>query len=406
MSQTTFTPTAEPPRAGVVEVFRQPRFVVLWLSEAVSLAGDRILMVALIALVYEQTHSAAGVGLLAMIKALPALLLGTIAGVFVDRWPHKGTMVVSNLLQGLLVLLIPLIGSIEVIFATYLGMAIVSQFFIPARSATIPDLVPERVLLAANSLFAMAFVGAIAIGPAIGGWITERYGLNAAFYVDSLTFFVPALAVGCMSIPSTNRKMTARSLGGEWRAGLNLVREQADIRNALILIGAAALQIASLSVLGILLARERMGTGVAGFGGMMSASGIGMLAGIILINVLKPRWPRLQMAASGVILCGAGMVALVFAHSLIWGMLSTLVIGLGFVTVQANAQTILQGAPEGLRGRVLGMGQAVMGSVIFLAAALAGLLAGRVGAAPVAVAAGLTAAAIGLSLIGHLPSKA
>ena len=406
MSQTAFTPTAESPRAGVAEVLRQPRFIVLWLSEAVSLAGDRILMIALIALIYEQTQSAASVGLLAMIKALPALLLGTIAGVFVDRWSHKWTMVLSNLLQGLLVLLIPLIGSIEVIFATYLGMAIVSQFFIPARSATIPDLVPERVLLAANSLFVMAFVGAIAIGPAIGGWITERYGLNAAFYVDSLTFFVPALAVGCMSIPSTSRKMTAHSLGGEWRAGLNLVREQADVRNALILIGAAALQIASLSVLGILLARERMGTGVAGFGGMMSSIGIGMLAGIVLINVLKPRWPRLRMAASGAILCGAGMVALVFAHSLIWGMASTLVTGLGFVTVQANAQTILQGAPEGLRGRVLGMGQAVMGSVIFLAAALAGLLAVRVGAAPVAVAAGLTAAAIGLSLIGHSPSKA
>jgi predicted MFS family arabinose efflux permease len=405
LNQTTLTPVAEHPRAGIAEVFRQPRFIVLWLSEAVSLVGDRILMVALVVLVYEQTHSAASVGLLAMIKALPALLLGTLAGVFVDRWSHKWTMVVSNLLQGLLVLLIPLTGSIEVIFATYLGMAVVSQFFIPARSATIPDLVPEKVLLSANSLFAMAFVGAIALGPAIGGWITERFGLNTAFYVDSLTFFVPALAVGCMTIPAAHRKMATRSLGGEWREGLGLIRERADIRSALILIGAAALQIASLSVLGILLASEKMGTGVAGFGGMMSFTGIGMLGGAILLNVVKPHLPRVQMAAGGAILSGAGMLSMALANSLAWGMLSALVIGLGFVTVQANAQTILQGAPENLRGRALGMGQAVMGSVTFLAAALAGLLAGRAGATPVAVAAGLTAAGIGLGLIWHSSPK-
>jgi predicted N-acetyltransferase YhbS len=86
-------------------------------------------------------------------------------------------------------------------------------------------------------------------------------------------------------------------------------------------------------------------------------------------------------------------------------MASALVIGLGFVIVQANAQTILQGTPEHLRGRALGMGQAVMGSITFLAAALAGLLAGSAGAAPVAVAAGLTAAGIGLGLIRHSSSN-
>jgi predicted MFS family arabinose efflux permease len=399
---TVSTTSTRPPFA---DVLRQPRFLVLWLSEAVSLVGDRILMVALVVLVYERTGSAAAVGLLSMIKALPALLLGTVAGVFVDRWSRKWTMVVSNLLQGLLVLLLPLTDAVWIVFAAYLGMSIISQFFVPARSATIPDLVPEHALLAANSLFAMVFVGAIALGPAIGGWITERYGLAAAFYVDTLTFLVPAVAVGCLNIPAARQVTTQPSLGGEWREGLALVRERSDIRGALILIGAAALQIASLSVLGILLAREKMGTGTAGFGGMMSSMGAGMLAGIVLISTLRPRWPRVLMAAGGLILSGAGMLSLAFASSLAWGLASALTIGLGFVTVQANTQTVLQGAPEHIRGRALGLGQAVMGSVTFLAAALAGLLAGVTGPAPVAVFAGLTAAGTGLALVRRSSSK-
>jgi MFS family permease len=399
MSETAVSPVEAQPRPPFADVLRRPRFLTLWLSEAISLVGDRILMVALVVLVYERTGSAAAVGLLSMIKALPALLLGTVAGVFVDRWSRKWTMVVSNLLQGLLVLLLPLTDTVWIIFAAYLGMSIISQFFLPARSATIPDLVPENALLAANSLFAMVFVGAIALGPAIGGWITERYGLAAAFYVDTLTFLVPAVAVSCLALPAVRRGTVQHSLGGEWREGLVLVRERGDLRGALILIGAAALQIASLSVLGILLAREKMGTGTAGFGGMMSSMGAGMLAGIVLISALRPRWPRVQMAAGGLVLSGAGMFSMAFAGSLAWGMASALAIGLGFVTVQANTQTVLQGAPGHIRGRVLGLGQAVMGSVTFLAAALAGLLAGVTGPGPVAAIVGLTAAGTGLVLI-------
>jgi hypothetical protein len=96
-------------------VLQYPKFTLLWVSETISLIGDRILLVALIDLVYQQTQSATSVSLLSMIKALPALLLGTFACVFIDRWSHNWTMVIANLLQGLLVLLIPLTKILPVI---------------------------------------------------------------------------------------------------------------------------------------------------------------------------------------------------------------------------------------------------------------------------------------------------
>jgi predicted MFS family arabinose efflux permease len=380
-------------------VLRYPKFTVLWLSEAVSLIGDRILMVALIVLVYQQTQSAASVGLLSMIKALPALVLATIAGVFVDRWSHKWTMVIANLLQGLLVLLIPLTNSLPVILAVYLGMAVVNQFFFPARSATIPELVPKELILVANSLFAMGIVGAVVVGPSIGGLITDLYGLNMAFYVDSLTFFVPAIAVGCLSIPQTRRSSTRRALAGEWQEGLMLVRNNADVQAALLLIGVAFMQIASLAVLGIIILDQHLGIGAAGLGALMSFMGVGMLVGAIAQNYLKRYFPRTQLAACGAIIAGLGIVTLPWMPSLPLCMVCTCVLGLGFVTVQANAQTILQSAPEQLRGRALSMGQAVSGSITFLAAALMGVLANQIGTQATLMVSGLAAIITGVSII-------
>jgi len=335
MTNRVLTPSAVP-HNKLSGALRYPKFTVLWISETISLTGDRILLVALIALIYRQTQSATSVGLLSMIKAVPALVLGTIAGVFVDRWSHKWTMVIANLLQGLLVLLIPMTNILPIIFAVYLGMSIISQFFAPARSATIPDLVPEEMLLAANSLFAIGIVASIVIGPAIGGWITDLYGLDTAFYVDALTFLVPAIAVGCLVLPKVERSSARRALTGEWREGLTLVRNNADIQAALILIGATMMQIASLSVLGIIILDQQLGIGAAGLGALMSFMGVGMLIGAIAQNFLKRHFSHKQLAAAGAIVAGLGVTALPWMPSLSLCMACTLTLGLGFATVQAK----------------------------------------------------------------------
>jgi MFS family permease len=392
------TPSHSPNRAGFAAALRSPAFTVLWLSEAVSLVGDRLLMIALMALVYERTQSAAAVGLLAMVKAIPALLLGTLAGVFVDRWPRKATMVLSNLIQGALVLLIPFTDALPAIFAIYLGMAVVNQFFVPARSATIPSLVSAEALTAANSLFAMAFVGAIAIGPAIGSWIAVQFGLDVAFYADTATFLVPALGVSLLAIPETHRASSGHSLGADWREGLALARSRPDMRNSLALIAAVALLISSLSVAGVMLAEQNLG-GANNFGFLMSATGLGMLTGAAAANKLSQRFDRQRLGAVGAIVAGLAGCALPWAKGPFLG-LAAIFLGLGFVTVQVSAQTTLQTAPEQLRGRMLGLSQAMMGSVTFLMAALAGMVAERAGVAALMVGVGLVAVIAGCMASG------
>ncbi len=164
MTENILSKTDSKIATGFTAPLQSPAFVVLWLSEALSLVGDRLIIVALLTLVYERTQSPGIVGGLMLVKALPPLLLGGLAGVFVDRWNRKWVMVAANLIQGLLVLLFPLSDTLPLLFVAFLVMAVVNQFFVPARAATIPSLVPASALLAANSLFSATFVSAMALG--------------------------------------------------------------------------------------------------------------------------------------------------------------------------------------------------------------------------------------------------
>ncbi len=398
MAEQTIAPTHPQSRAGFIAALQQPAFLTLWLSETLSLIGDRLIIVALVTLVYERTHSPIAVGILMMFKAIPSLALGSVAGVFVDRWNRKWVMVASNLIQGLLVLLIPFSDALPIVFALYLAMSVVNQFFVPARAATIPDLVPPHVLMAANSLFATAFVGAIAVGPAIGGWITERFGMNAAFYADAATFLVPALAVGMLAIPQVRRSPGDRKLGADLGQGLAYARSRADILTALALIAAAFLIMGTTNVLGVMIAQDNLHVGAGGFGLMMSAMGGGMLIGAVVAGWLGRKINRKWLGVAGIVIMGLATLALPSITQINLAMVLLALSGLGMVTVQVCSQTTLQSTPADLRGRVMGLAQALNGGAQFLATALAGLLAEQVGAAAVLMGVGLLAIVTGLTV--------
>ncbi len=346
----------------------------LWLSEALSLIGDRLVMVALITLVYDRTGSAGTVGLLMVFKAVPALVLGSVAGVFVDRWNRKWIMVTANLLQGLLVFWLPLSTDIALIFTIYLIMSTINQFFVPARSPAIPDLVPPETLLTANSLFALSIVFAMAIGPAIGTWVTERFSLNTAFYVDAGTFLIPAIVVAFIAIPRQKSSETKLNLGKDLRAGLVLSFSQPAVLVALTTITAAFFAIGTVSVTGVVITREILHVESSKFGVMISTLGVGMLFGAILSNWLKGRFTNVQLGLAATGLVASGVLVLPWSSTLTMACLFTFLIGFGMLIIQINGQMLLQTIAPEMRGRLLGISQTLTGSATFLASAIVGLL--------------------------------
>jgi len=156
--------TAPTPRPSAFAVFRKRDFTLLWLAQFVSTAGSALTDLAAGILVFQLTNSALAVGLTLMATAVPSLVVGLIAGVFVDRYDRKRIMFWSNILQAILVALIPFVISINVlgIYVVILLNAAVKQFFDPANESLIPDIASDEELAAANSLLQIASFGSTA----------------------------------------------------------------------------------------------------------------------------------------------------------------------------------------------------------------------------------------------------
>ena len=140
-------------RHPAVRLALDGRFTALWVAAFVSLLGDRLHQVALAFLVLGITGSPLAVGLVFVAATLPNLLLGPIAGALVDRWDLKRTLVASDLLRAVLVVLIPVAAAVDIrlVYPLVFLLTCVSIFFRPARAAVLPRLVREEDLLTANS---------------------------------------------------------------------------------------------------------------------------------------------------------------------------------------------------------------------------------------------------------------
>ncbi|MER6800387.1 MFS transporter, partial [Amycolatopsis mediterranei] len=124
-------------------------------ANLISLAGDWILGIGMMFYVYTVTGSALASGAMLLVSMVPQLLFGSLAGVFVDRWDRKRTMVVTNLLLALA--LIPLFAvhderTIWVVYVVVFVQGVLEQLFQPAEAAMVPHVVPAEDLVAANAL--------------------------------------------------------------------------------------------------------------------------------------------------------------------------------------------------------------------------------------------------------------
>ncbi len=143
------------PAVGVRDLLRIHDFRRIWGAQAISDIGDGLTNLTLFIVVLGLTGSTAAIALVAIALAVPMILVGPIAGVFVDRWDRRRVMLVSDLLRAAIVLGFIVAVAADQLWLLYLlavAHATVGTFFTPARMALLPLVVPEEGLLAANSL--------------------------------------------------------------------------------------------------------------------------------------------------------------------------------------------------------------------------------------------------------------
>ena len=338
-------------------------------------------------------------------NTLPAMVLGSVAGVWVDRWPKRRVMVASNGLRALMVLFTPLFflipgpvilglpwGYWGLVLMTFVE-SILTQFFAPAEQAAITLLVPSEHLLAANSLYQTTSMGATIVGFALGEPILR--GLNHVFSTIGihggefilLPFCYGMAALSLLAIRHREQAIRSdgRSVWHEIGEGLQVLKRIPTVRNAMVHLVLLYSLLAALYVLALQLAGLIQSLGPSGFGTLLAMSGLGMAVGAVVIAQLGHHFNRRRLTAAGL---GTITFSLVLLSQFKGSLSSTLtlcgVLGVGAALVAIPAQTTIQEeTPETQRGRVFGLQNNLINIALSLPLVLAGTLVSSVGLSPV-----------------------
>ncbi|MEP0545687.1 MAG: MFS transporter [Rhodothermales bacterium] len=301
--------------SGYVELVRtNVNFRRLWGGNIVSLFGDWFNTIAIYRLIEELTGSPLALGAVFITKMLPLALASPVAGLIVDRWNRRRVMIGADLIRAVVVLGFLLVGDAADVWLIYALTALqvtISAVFNPAKSASIPNIVPGQDLLTANALMSATWSTMLAIGAAVGGLAVEALGPQAVFVIDSATYLVSAWFIWRTVIPQDTE--AAEPTATPVRDGLRTIVEGWRRMRERPSVGRIALAKAAWGIGGgapvfmlVLLAEALMPDQPAlGIGLLYSARGLGTGLGPILARAWLPdaqRWPALLgvcMALSG-----------------------------------------------------------------------------------------------------------
>jgi MFS family permease len=329
------------PAAGYLALLRANRdFRRLWLGQVVSQLGDWFNTIALFTLVLRLTGSGRAVGLVLVARFLPSVVLGPLSGVLADRFNRRHIMIVSDAARALVVLGFLFIRSPDQVWLVYLLTVLqlaCSAFFEPARSAALPSVVAPRDLVAANAISSVTWSAMLTLGAAVGGPVTDWFGTDAAFVIDSLTYLLSAVLVAGVRLPERPPRpktplTLSKALGvTDTLEGLRYVRRRPRVMALLLVksawgVGGGILTL--LPVFGEKVFRLSLGAGLGGAALGMSvlyaARGVGTAVGPVVMRRFYGETREQMQRAIGVSFIVSGAfyvlfgVADSFALALLW----------------------------------------------------------------------------------------
>src|SRR5438309_4165316 len=304
-----------PERRGASErlgPLREPQFRLLWIGQTTSAVGDSLIPLAIAFAVLRLGGSATGIGLVLAAFTLPRVLLILVGGVWADRFPRQLVMVVSDVVRGVvhvILAMLLLVGGAQ-FWHLVVGTAVIggaSAFFVPASTGLIPQTVSAERLQQGNALMSLSRSASNVFGPAVSGLLVATIGPGWVFAADAVTFAVSAASLLALRLPSQPANPVARflaELAGGWRE----VVSRRWLLASIITFGFSNVAMAPIFVLGPVIAQEKLG-GPAAWGLIATGLGVGGVLGALVALRWKPRRP-LAMSFSLALAFSLPMLAL------------------------------------------------------------------------------------------------
>jgi MFS family permease len=398
-------------------LFRQPNFAALWGGQLISIVGERLTYLALLGLIAEHTktfddpaRSSLLLALLLNVMLAPVLILAPFTGAWVDRWNLKRVMVISDLLRGAIVLLMPVFYSLTdhtgPVFVLVFLLFTCNVFFLPAKSAITPELVPPSQLLVANAFLSGAGIAATAIGALWGGWIVDHWGWRTALVINAVTYLVSVVSLALIRyvghahhpvVPGVTVGNYLHEVGEGWR----LVRRNAQISLALLTLGAVWIGGGFIHVAGNQhIQRAASQPGMERLGVLLFILGVGSGLSTWWVNGPGRRLPRPVLLGAGLLLAGLGLVTFAVSTRFAVFAVAAFLIGVAAAPVFVLSETLLQlGTELRQRGRVFSARDFLMRLLLLLGTSVAAWAVPLFGApATILICAVLTAGAGALAL--------
>ncbi|MCW5879521.1 MAG: MFS transporter [Anaerolineae bacterium] len=362
---TDLSPVGRPRRAyplalpRTFSALRHRNFRLYWFGQIVSLSGTWMQTTAQSWLIYELTLSPLTLGVLSFASQLPTLIFSLFAGVLADRVNKRSALILTQslaMIQAFVLAALVLSGRIQAwqVIALALVLGIINAFDNPIRQSFIPELVPRTDMMNAIALGASAFNGARIVGPALGGAIVAAIGAGGAFFLNALSFL--AVLIGLLMMRVTPRPPRAQrdSMWTSLREGVGYIRDDRNVLTLLLMammVGIFGMPYATLMPV---MAADVLGLGAGGYGLLLSATGVGALAGALMLASLGDFQHKGWLVTVGDWAFPLTLLLFSVSRSLWVSVVVLAGLGLFLIIRNATTNTLLQTAvPDHLRGRVI-----------------------------------------------------
>ncbi|NOT33137.1 MAG: MFS transporter [Candidatus Eisenbacteria bacterium] len=400
-------PTASTP------LFAQRNFAALWWGQLISMLGDRFTYLALLGLLashtgqFREDRSSLLLSLLANVMLAPVLLFAPFTGAWLDRVNLRRVLLISDFMRAVVVVLIPITYQATQhtgpVFILVFLLFFCNVFFLPAKSAMTPEIVPTHQLMAANALLSGAGIAATGAGMLAGGWVVDHWGWTTALWIDAVTYLI---SVGTLALiryhpverPAMVQRITVRSYLVEVGEGWALLTRSATVRLGMLALGAVWLGGSFLHVAGNQhIQRAASVPGMERVGVLMCVLAIGSGVGTWWMNAHGRRLRPALLLGIGLVLAGVGVGAVAVSTRFAVFALAGFMIGLSIAPVFVLSETLLQlGVELSQRGRVFSARDFLMRLLFMVGVALAGAVTRQSDTRAALLAAASLIAAIGL----------